>query len=281
MEARNLLENTLVSAMTPAQWSTLLTLTTSGIQSSDYVFTGRTAASNGFFALGNGTTAAETSGNNSGTTFEISERFIQEYKTGDQRFAENFIAQNYYNTSGGFISSTRWGLVSGGTGITPPAGTNLLSYILSDIKTTGNYQIWIAGSYEENELMKAEALINTGSIDLGLASVDKIRAYQGAKLPAVSGTGLTLAQAKEEVRRERRVALVFRGVSFYDARRQGFLADITKGGGRTGCVVWTNAGVLNVNATINYDFLDYWDVPADEFVINPPATGSAPIINPN
>jgi hypothetical protein len=32
-------------------------------------------------------------------------------------------------------------------------------------------------------------------------------------------TGLTLAQAKEELRKERRIALALRGLSFYDARR--------------------------------------------------------------
>ena len=129
--------------------------------------------------------------------------------------------------------------------------------------------------------MKAEALINTGQIELGLASVDNVRTYQNAGLPPVSGKGLTLAQAKEEVRKERRLSLLFRGTAFYDARRLGYIYDVSKGGGRTGCVVLTSAGVLNTNVTINYDFLDYWDVPADEFVLNPPASGSAPIKNPN
>jgi hypothetical protein len=38
------------------------------------------------------------------------------------------------------------------------------------------------GTYEENELMKAEALIQTGQVDLGVQSIDKVRAYQGAGL---------------------------------------------------------------------------------------------------
>ena len=128
--------------------------------------------------------------------------------------------------------------------------------------------------------MKAEALINTGNIPAGLVSINNVRTYQGAGLPALTGT-LNLTDAKEELRRERRVALVFRGVAFYDARRWGVIDDITKGGGRKNAVVLGANGVVSTHATINYDFLDYWDVPADEFVINPPAAGSAPIKNPN
>src|SRR6185295_16727900 len=105
----------------------------------------------------------------------------------------------------------------------------------------------VGPSYEENALMRAEALIYTNQIDAGLALVDAVRNYQGAGLAAVSGTGLTLAQAKAELVRERRVALVFRGVSYYDYRRWGIIYDISKGGGRTGAVVLTTAGVLNTN----------------------------------
>ena len=117
---------------------------------------------------------------------------------------------------------------------------------------------------------------------MGLASVDAVKAYQGAGIAATSGTGLSQATALEELRRERRVALVFRGTSFYDARRWGIIYDISKGGGRTGCVVVSSTGVLNTNATINYNFLDYWDVPDDEVnpQLNPPASGSAPVKNP-
>jgi len=39
--------------------------------------------------------------------------------------------------------------------------------------------------------------------------------------------------------------------------------------------------VVYPNATINYNFMDYWDVPADETVKNPPAAGSAAVKNPN
>jgi hypothetical protein len=282
MEARNLLVNKQANAipsqsnpqMTAADWATILTLTTNGIQQGDVIFNGVTVGTNGFFSANAGSVAAQTTLLNTKTTFKITERLIQDYKAGDKRVPNNFDTKTtYYNQVGGLLSSTRWSLDNGGNGI---AGT----VILSD-RTPGNYELYIAGSYEENELMKAEALINTGSIDLGLASVDKVRIYQGAGLAAVSGTGLSLAFAKEELRKERRVALVFRGLAFYDARRWGVSYDITVGGGRTGAVVLSSTGTLYTNSTINYDFLDYWDVPADETVLNPPAAGSSPVKNPN
>ena len=276
MLARNIMANTLVSAMTPANWQTILTLTASGIQSTDNVFAGFTTTNNGFFSAGGGSVAANTSGPNTSSSFTISERLVQDIKPGDARLAKNFIkTAPFLNQVGGFTFSTRWELID--QKLNPTPGN---AFTIAD-KTPGNQEVYIGGSYEENELMKAEALINTGQVDLGLASVDNVRAYQNAGLPKVSGTGLTLPQAKEEVRKERRLSLLFRGTAFYDARRLGIIYDISKGGGRTGCVVLTSTGVLNANATINYDFLDYWDVPADEFVLNPPASGSAPIKNPN
>lgn len=168
---------------------------------------------------------------------------------------------------------TRYRLIDKGTGL---AGVKV--YTNTD---PGGEEIFIASSYEENELMKAEALINTASIDPGLTLIDAVRNSQGAGLAAVSGTGLTLAEAKEELRRERRVALPFIGLSFYDARRWGVIKPVSQGGGRTGAVVVTGTGAVNTNATIEYNFLDYWDVPDNELVYNPPAAGSAPVKNPN
>jgi hypothetical protein len=140
--------------------------------------------------------------------------------------------------------------------------------------------MYINVTWEENELMKAEAKINSSDIDGGLSAVDAVRANQGAGLAAVSGTGLTLAQAKEELRSERRITLAFRGLAFYDARRWGVINAIGSGGGRTKAVVLDNSDHLNTNATINYDFLDYWDVPDNELAYNPPADGSAEVKNP-
>ena len=275
--ARNLLANTKTSAMTAANWQTIITLTSAGIQSTDNVFAGRTTALNGFFSAGGGSVSANTAGNPTVTSFTMSERLIQDIKPGDLRMSKNFLQVTpFLNQVGGFTFGTRWELLN--AQLNPVSGNN--AFQIAD-KTPGNQEVYIGPSYEENALMLAEALIYTGQIDQGLGYVDAVRTYQGAGLAAVSGKGLTLAQALEEVRKERRLALLFRGTAFYDARRWGVIYDITKGGGRTGCVVLTPAGVLNTNATINYDFLDYWDVPADEFVLNPPVAGSAPIQNPN
>jgi hypothetical protein len=90
-----------------------------------------------------------------------------------------------------------------------------------------------------------------------------------------------MAQALQELVMERRVALVFRGLSFYDSRRWGWTYDISNGGGSYGNNFYTSSKVLNKNVTINFDFLDYWDVPADESDLNPAGEGSAATKNPN
>ena len=133
--------------------------------------------------------------------------------------------------------------------------------------------------------MKAEATMysssfSAGSISTAMGLIDAVRASQGAGLAAVQGVVTTQAAAVEELRRERRIALAFRGLSFYDARRLKISEPISAGGGRTGCSVITTAGVLDTNATIDYGYLDYWDVPDNELAYNPAASGSAPVKNP-
>jgi hypothetical protein len=128
--------------------------------------------------------------------------------------------------------------------------------------------------------MLAEANIMLGNIDAGLAYVDAVRDYQGSGVAHVAGTGLNQVGAMKELVKERAAALLFRGLSFYDARRWGWTYDVSLGGGSYGNVFLTKDGVMNTNATINYNFMDYWDVPADESVLNP-AKGSVPTMNPN
>jgi hypothetical protein len=79
---------------------------------------------------------------------------------------------------------------------------------------------------------------------------------------------------------ERLAALALRGLSFYDSRRWGWSYSIANGGGRYGCTL-IYKGTVYTNATIDYNFMDYWDVPADETDKNPPADGSAEIVNAN
>lgn len=276
LKARNLLVNTTVKAMTAAQWGQILTLATDGITASDNVFTGRSNQNGDFLSPTAGTVAAKATGDPSGgATYKISERLIQDFKPGDQRLTNNFTQRAtpwIGESSRGNAFNTRWALLDGGKKI---AGVSTLSD-----RTPGATELYLAGSYEENELMKAEALINTGKIEDGLKSIDAVRKYQGAGLAAVAGTGLSLDQAKEELRRERRVGLAFRNLSFYDARRWGVIDDVAQGGGRKGAVVVDKAGKVSTNATINYNFLDYWDVPDNELKYNPAASGSAPTSNP-
>jgi starch-binding outer membrane protein, SusD/RagB family len=277
LKARNLIVAKRATALTTADLTAIKTLADAGINSTDFVFTGRTTTANGFFSAGGGSVAIQTTGDPAGSTFKISERFIQEYKTGDMRKSNNFklLSAPYLNQVGGFSFSNRYELIDGGNSM---AGVSTLTN-----STPGSYELYIAGSYEENELIKAECNIRSGAanVDMGLTSIDNVRTYQGAGIANVSATGLSQVQALEELRKERRVALIFRGLSFYDARRWGVIDDISKGGGRTGCVVVSSSGVLNTNATINYNFSDFWDVPADEVDLNPPAAGSAATKNPN
>jgi len=274
MKARNLLVNKRLTAMTAADWNSLLTLTNSGITASDYVFTLRSASTNSPISATGGSIAAITVGNPTGTTYKISERLIQDFKPGDKRLTTNFsTATLYLNQKGGFTFSTRYTLLD------VPSNGAIVGFASRGV---GTYELYPAGTYEENELMKAEANIQLGNIATGLASVDAVRTYQGAALPAVSGVVTDPALAYEELRKERRVALLFRNVSFYDARRWGVIDDMAQGGtGRTNCVVVNSTtGAVNVKATINYHFLDYWDVPDDETSLNPPAASSAAVKNP-
>jgi starch-binding outer membrane protein, SusD/RagB family len=276
MKARNILVNTMVKSMTAAQWNEILTLTNDGIKSDDKVFTGRSNENGDFLSANNGTVAAKATGDPSGgITYKISERLIQDFKPGDKRLENNFqLLANPWRgeSSRGNIFNTRYKLLDGGMGLSGVV-------VLGDL-AAGAYELYLAGTYEENALIQAEAKLYTNDIEGGLQIIDAIRTYQGASLAPVAGTGLSLAEAKEELRRERRVVLPFRGLSFYDARRWGVIDDISQGGGRTGAVVIDQTGKLNTNATINYNFLDYWDVPDNELVYNPAAEGSADVKNP-
>jgi hypothetical protein len=273
--ARNLLVNKRVSVMTAADWNNILVLANNGINSTDLVFTARSAATGGFMSATSGSVAALTTGDPTGTTYKISERLIQDYPAGDKRLTNNFIQVTpYLNQKGGFTYSTRFRLLDSG-GITK---TYTPASVTS--RVVGAFEMYIAGSYEENELMKAEANIKLGNIGTGLSSVDAVRTYQGSGLAATSGVITDPTLAYEELRKERRVGLLFRDLAFYDARRWNVLDDVANGGGRKNCIVVSTTGVLNTKATINYNFLDYWDVPDDETALNTPSATSAPVKNP-
>ena len=261
-----------IPAMTAADWQTVITLCTSGVQKSDNVFTGRSSSTNSYFTPLSGTVAGICSQSNQNSTYKVSERLVQAFKAGDARLA-NFDASNGTFYGDANTNSTRYSLVDGVT-----AGLKGIP-ILGSQQVAG-IEVYIGPTYEENQLMLAEANIRTGAIEAGLAIIDAVRASQGAGVAAVAGTGLTLAQALNELTSERTAALAFRGLSFYDARRWGWTYATSQGGGRYGATLIYNKTVYK-NATINYNFMDYWDVPADEVVKNAPKTGSAPVLNAN
>jgi hypothetical protein len=257
------------TAMTAADWNTIKTLTTNGVKAGDKIFTARSSATNSIFGATGGNVAALTSSVPSASTFKISERFLQFFKPTDKRFTDNFTTSAGY--VGDYIYTTRYTLKDGGSG-TPGV------YVYAT-KSPGAYEVVMAGSYEENALMLAEANIRLGSVDIGMGLIDNVRTYLGAGLPATPA-GLSVAAAMKELVSERRVALAFRGLSFYDNRRWGWSYDIASGGGSYGNTV-IYAGTKNTNVKISYNFMDYWDVPADETVLNPPSASSFAVKNPN
>jgi len=269
LKARNILVNTPTATMTAAQWGQILTLANAGVGASDPVFAGTTNANGDIFSPSNYNVAARAVGSNaSGNTYKISERLIQDFNAGDQRLANNFKQYPIWigNADRGNAFNTRWAIVDKGAGL---AGVMVYSN-----RTAGAGVLYLAGSYEENELMKAEAKLWTGDVAGAAASINAVRAYQGAGIAAITSTDA--ATVKEELRKERRVALAFRGLSFYDARRWGVLEN-----GRTGAVVISKDGsAISKNATIKYSYLDYWDVPDNELANNPAGAGSAPLKNP-
>jgi hypothetical protein len=269
-KARNLLVNKKTRDMTTGDWNQIITLTDQGLTSSDNIFKkGLTPDGNNDIS---GFTFPYLLTNQQNQWLFVSERLIQEFKQGDARLARNFSEEvDFANIRGrGLQFGTRWiaiNIEDGG------------SYATINQKGYLNY----ACTYEENALTKAEALIHLGQVDEGLQIVDAIRSYQHANLAAVAGTGLSQTQALEELRRERRVALFYRGTAFYDARRWGVTEPAANGGGRANAIVYLPATVLNSSSNqalpcfMEYNYMDYFDVPQNELDFNEPGPGSAPV----
>jgi starch-binding outer membrane protein, SusD/RagB family len=273
LKARNIMANTPVATMTAAQWSSIATFTANGVKETDFTFTGRSNERGDIWVASNGTVAAKTASSSpGGGTYKLSERLIQEFKAGDVRLDSNFQIGTPWigNADRGNSFNTRYAVKEGKSG--------KLKTAIYNNRTPEASEIYLAGTFEENALMQAEAKIYGGVIPDALPLIDAVRKYQGAGLADLAGTTVSLADAKEELRRERRCALAFRGLAFYDARRWGITE---KGGsGRTNAVVIDGAGVVNTKATIKYNFLDYWDVPDNELAYNKADSKSAPTKNP-
>ena len=265
-KARNILVNKRIEQMTSADWTEILTLTQNGLTSTDKILTMRTAEVNA--VLGNASAGWSPWRLLSNAWEFASERWVQDFQPNDARKTRNLTqrATNIVNNSGrGIQYGTRWSLVpieSGGDYVSQAAG---------------RAEIPMGCTYEENALTRAEALIRTGQINDGLKLIDDVRTYQRASLPALAGTNLNEANAFLQLRSERRIALFLKNTSFYDARRFGWAV---KDGRRTGCVVLSADNVLNTNATIVYNYLDYFDVPMNELDFNTPGTGSPEVVFP-
>jgi hypothetical protein len=260
-----------IPAMTAADWQSVITFCNNGVTQGDYVFTGRTTSSNSFFSITGGSVAGILTASNQTTTYKLGERLVQQFKAGDARRA-NFSTANGTFYGDANTNSTRWTLIDG-------AAAGLTGIPILGSRQAGKLEIYLGPTYEENQLMLAEANIRTASIDAGVGLINTVRAYQGSGVTPL-GTGLTQAAALNELTMERLAALALRGLSFYDIRRWGWTYAKANGGGRYGCTIIYNATVYN-NATIDYNFMDYWDVPADETDKNPPSADSAPVKNTN
>lgn len=277
--ARNLLANKEVSAMTSADWTALAGFTNNGLQNADQSFIWAMTSDGNNDLAGSFYHPTILISDYAGWWMP-SERLIQEFKSGDQRLDRRFAE---------YPSVAWWWVNPRGRGI--QLGTR---YYAVDIEDGGDFasvvnsgHIHMAGTYEENELMKAEALIRQGgtaNINAGIVIINTIRNFQGAAIAALP-TGMTQADALEELRRERRVALFMRGTAFYDARRLGIIKPVAQGGGRANAMVVVPSGSAYLglsSATIQpcfmeYDYMSYWDVPQNELDFNLPGSGSVPV----
>ncbi len=275
-KARNLLVNKKSTDMTTADWDQVLSFCNDGLKATDNVFVhGMKEDGVNDVNYPVGFHPISLLGTFSEFTF-ASERLIQDFRAGDARLDKNF----YLNPdpypanirSRGMQLGTRWAVKNVEDGGTFASNNNV-------------GKVFVACTFEENELMKAEALINTNQVNAGLGIIDVVRDYQGAGLAPLAGTGLTQVQAQEELRSERRVALFLRSTSFYDARRWGVTAPAAQGGGRANAWVYLPAGTMG-NATdqvfpcfMEYNYVDYWDVPQNELDFNEPSSNSAPVKN--
>jgi hypothetical protein len=281
-KARNLLVNKKVTELKATDLTSIKTLAAAGLVQGDITF-----------LLGISAVAAEglspnnqqhtmlwnSLANNPGWMYP-SERWVQDFKAGDQRFVKGVSALPAASVE---VNRSSRGIQFGGRYFFTAIQNG--GYWSSNART--GFQNF-AGSWEENALMLAEVEIRNNQVEAGLAFIDQVRSANGAGLTATVGTSLTQAQALEELRRERRIALTLRGLAFYDARRLGITAKASAGGGRVNAnVVIPNSLIGKTPAGswtllpcfIDYNYLDYWDVPVTEFSYNAPASGSPAIAN--
>jgi hypothetical protein len=280
--ARNYLANTKAVNMTANGWDSVMTYCNAGMQQGDYTLEwGMTPGDVNDLSnpinLGFPFHPYEMVNENTALSF-VSERLIQDFQPGDARFTKNF---GPYPS--GPVVNVRSRGIQFGTRYIPTYVENGGSFATNEQQG----YVPIAPTWEENALMMAEADIYTSSISQGCSLIDQVRAYQNAGLPPAASHGLTQDSALAQLHSERRIGLYDRGVAWYDARRWGITAPASSGGGRANANVLVPGSLIGGGSTpatilpcfINYDFVDYWDVPANELDFNAPSANSAPVAN--
>lgn len=260
--ARNIIVNKYASELTTADLNAIEALANTGMTSTDKTFNVRSFENNADCFVYQTTWSAYRLNQ---VWERVSERLIQDFRPGDNRYTRNVLtlATPIVNPNGrGYQYGTRFALRS------IDSGGDFMTL------TAGLAEIPMACSYEENQLMLAEVKIRRGEIEAGLAHIDIVRNFQNAGLAPLVGAGLNQDQALEELRSERRIGLFLKNVAFYDARRWGLLKPLAQGGGRTNVNVVFDGGVV-YSCTIEYNYKEWWDVPANESDFNPvtPAAG--------
>lgn len=279
-KARNLLVNKKVTELTAGDLTSLRSLANAGMVEGDITFLLGISAIAGEGISPNNQQHIllwNSHANNPGWMYP-SERWVQDFKPGDQRMVKgvSVLPTPEVNRSArGIQFGTRYFFTAIQNG----------GYWSTNARTGfANF----AGSWEENALMLAEADIRTNQIEAGLARIDRVRVANGAGLAATVGTGLTQAQALEELRKERRIGLTLKGLAFYDARRWGVITKASAGGGRANANVLVpnsmigvtpNGGFTVLPTFMDYNYMDYWDVPVTEFSFNTPSSSSPAIAN--
>ncbi|RZK23401.1 MAG: RagB/SusD family nutrient uptake outer membrane protein, partial [Flavobacterium sp.] len=211
LKARNLLVNKTTATMTATDWNNLLTLVNAGILPTDNVFTIRTDVAGNLYTSGQllmGRTQSNAPGAN---TYKLSERWVQEFKTGDKRKTQNVTTGTFYTGQAdrGNAHFTRFALANGGTG-----QTGVAIYANTGV---GAFEMYAAGNYEENQLMKAEALANQGMYPEAAALVVQLRTARNASVTGVPTTNAISDYIQDERRRE----LFFEGHRWFDLKRLG------------------------------------------------------------
>lgn len=255
MKARNILVNTYRDEMTQAQWQQVEQFAAAGLRSNANTFQLR--FNNTPPTFGDTGTILYRTGALGPVWSYVSQRIAQEYLPGDQRIQRT----GQTNPNAGVVEAApAYPIARGFNHITSVRGREPIFET-----AVGSSRLFLV-SAEENLLMEAEAKLALGQPGAAAAAVNQVRALQGAGLPDLTAATITF----EDIRRERRVALLARGLAFYDARRWRVILPQAQGGGRTGAHVWRGLnGPLDTNATIIYNFRPYWPVPAQETTFNP------------